>query len=427
MNTRHLVLAAGVAGVALAGYSLGKLERESAPPARPAAVAAAAKPAAPAPTAAPAPAPAASAPAATPRTEVPAGHPATPDPGDVEQFAVGNSNVKSLLADGSLMWIGSSKGVIRYDTRSGQHRTFDNNSGLLSNGVFYLGKVKDEIWAGTYGGGLSVLNEQTGAWRNYNVPHGMADAFVYEALTTKEGDVWFATWWGANRVVKGELDNPQAWETYTVQNTGGGLPNDWVYGLAEGKNGDMWVATEGGLAHLVEGKWTNWSHKDGLGAEYETVKAEIPFRNDPGQASSHHAMQKKEQGLAGVDIAYNPNYVISLAVDDDGRVWAGTWGGGLSLFDGRSWRTYTTKDGLPANHVFMLRRDPRGTLWVGTSKGLAAFDGTRFNAYGKNEGLFSENVFSMAFAENGDAWVGSFGGVARFPGGIKKRLATTLQ
>jgi ligand-binding sensor domain-containing protein len=52
-------------------------------------------------------------------------------------------------------------------------------------------------------------------------------------------------------------------------------------------------------------------------------------------------------------------------------VWAGTWGGGLSRFDGRTWTQYTVAEGLPGNHVFMLHIDPKGALWIGTNNGLA--------------------------------------------------------
>lgn len=336
------------------------------------------------------------------------------------RFTVGEVNVKALFADGPDLWIGTSKGVIHYQMTTGQHTIYDNKSGLLSNGVFYISKVKGEIWIGTYGGGLSVLNPKTETWRNYNVPQGMADAFCYGALVTHDGDYWIATWSGANRVRKGEIDNLKAWQTFTVANTGGGLPNDWVYGLAEGKNGEIWFATEGGLARFVDGKWSHWDHKDGLGADYDVVKAEIPFRNDPGQVSSHHAMQKKQQGLGNVDIAYNPNYIVSLAIDEDGKVWAGTWGAGLSVFDGKSFKTYTMKDGLPANHIFMLKRDAKGGMWIGTSHGLVKHDGHKFIRFGMQDGLVSENVFSMAITASGDTWVGTFGGVTHFPDGLKR-------
>lgn len=329
-------------------------------------------------------------------------------------FRVGNRNVKSMLADGPLMWVGTSGGVIRYDTRTDEYTMFDNSNGLLSNGVFYVGKLHDRIAVGTYGGGLSLLDPQSGQWQNYNVPQGLADAFVYEVLEASNSDVWIATWSGANRIRGGRLDDRKAWDTFTVENTGGGLPNDWVYGLDEGPDGTIWLGTEGGLASYKQDKWQNWQHKDGLGADYELVKADIQFKNDPGKASSHHARQKTEQGLENVDVAYNPNYIISMEVDHNGIVWCGTWGGGLARFDGKSWKNFTTREGMPSNHIFMLREDQQGQLWAGTSAGLVAFDTEgEHRVYTVNDGLYTNNVFSMAEGSDNSRWIGSYGGVAR--------------
>ncbi|HEY5791576.1 MAG TPA: two-component regulator propeller domain-containing protein [Gammaproteobacteria bacterium] len=332
-------------------------------------------------------------------------------------FQVGNRNVKSMLADGDSVWVGTSGGVVRYNLKDDTHRLYDNRGGLLSNGIFWIGKVGGRISVGTYGGGLSLFDEAKDQWDHYNIQHGLADAFVYGVLEANNGDVWIATWSGANRIRGGQLDDREKWDTFTVANTGGGLPNDWVYGIAEGKDGVIWMATEGGLARFEDGNWQNWKHDDGLGAKYEVVRDSIQFKNDPAKVSSHHARQKVEQGLEQVDVAYNPNYIVSLAVDPDGSVWAGTWGGGLGHFDGSNWTNYTVNEGLPANHVFMLRFDQAGELWVGTSQGLArrGKDG-KFTVLTQNDGLFSNNVFSMDEASDGSLWIGSFGGVTRlFP------------
>ena len=354
---------------------------------------------------------------------MPAGHPTTSENNNsagadpnakFTHFRVGNRNVKSILKDGDRMWIGTSGGVIRYTVNNDQYKLYNNQNGLLSNGVFYVGKLGERIAVGTYGGGLSLLEPQSETWSNYNVPQGLADAFVYEVMEASNGDVWIATWSGANRIRGGKLDDPKAWETYTVENTAGGLPNDWVYGLDEGPDGTIWLGTEGGLARYRDGQWKNWQHADGLGADYALVKQDIQFKNDPGQSSSHHARQKSEQGLENVDVAYNPNYIISMEVDSNGNVWCGTWGGGLARFDGENWRNYTTREGLPANHIFMLREDATGQLWVGTSAGLVAFDEEgESRIYTSDDGLYSNNVFSMAEGSDGSRWVGSYGGVAR--------------
>ncbi len=329
-------------------------------------------------------------------------------------FRVGNKNVKRIHVDGDMVWVGTSGGVVRYDTRSDAYKLFDSQSGLLSNGVFHVSRLGDRIAVGTYGGGLSLLDPKTERWTTYNIPGGLGDAFVYDVLTARNGDVWIATWSGVNRVRGGRLDDRSAWELHTVASTGGGLPNDWVYGLAEGRDGEIWLGTEGGLARFAGDRWENWNHARGLGAPYDKVKDAISYKNDPSKVSEHHARQKQEMGLEKVDVAYNPNYIVSMTVDARGVVWAGTWGGGLSRFDGRTWKHYTTAEGLPGNHVFMLHIDPKGALWIGTNNGLARMKPEGgFDVLTAHDGLFGNVVFSMATARDGTQWIGSFGGVAR--------------
>ena len=328
-------------------------------------------------------------------------------------FRVGNKNVKSIYADGKVIWVGTSGGVVRYDTGDDSFKLYDVRNGLLSNGMFFVGKVKGQIAVGTYGGGLSLLDEKSGTWKTYNIPEGLGDAFVYDVITARNGDIWIATWSGANRIRGGDLDDRSKWDLFTVENTRGGVPNDWVYGLAEGRNGDIWLATEGGMARFSNNRWENWNHARGLGADYEKVKKDIAFRNDPGTQSLHHAKQKQEMGLGDVNVAYNPNYVVSLEVDRQGNVWAGTWGGGLSRFDGRKWVSYTTAEGLPGNHVFMLHQDGKGRMWIGTNNGLTQWqDGKFARTMTTADGLFANNIFAMATTADGDLWIGSYGGVA---------------
>jgi ligand-binding sensor domain-containing protein len=330
-------------------------------------------------------------------------------------FRVGNRNVKSIFIEDDLVWVGTSGGVIRYEPKNDDYRLFDVRNGLLANGVFHVSRWKEgKILVGTYGGGLAVYDEVLDKFDIFNVPQGLADAFVYDVQVTPDGDMWIATWSGANRVLGGRLEDPSAWETYTVENTRGGLPNDWVYGLDMGANGEIWFATEGGLSRYKDGEWQAWNHKDGQGAVYDLVKDDNTFMTDPAKVSSHHARQKVEMGLQDIDTAYNPNYIVALEVDRDGIVWVGTWGGGLARFDGNSFTNYTVKDGLASNHVFMLHEDDKGVLWVGTSNGMSRMQNGQFTArMTTRDGLFSNTIFSMDTQKDDTMWIGSFGGVAR--------------
>lgn len=404
MNHKTLAVAVIAAGAAIAGaYVIGKQQgTHQAPPPKPVAT-----------TAAPADAPKAPAAGRSGPTDAPAGDRVGFDPTQkFTHFRVGNKNVKAIYADQDVMWVGTSGGVVRYDAKSDQYRLYDVKSGLLSNGMFFVGRIQGKLTVGTYGGGMSMLDEQNNTWKTYNIPDGLGDAFVYDVIETRNGDVWIATWSGVNRVRGGKLDDRSQWELHTVENTKGGLPNDWVYGLAEGKNGEIWLATEGGMARFADGKWENWNHSRGIGADYAKVKDDIAFNSDPAKESSHHAQQKRDMGLQDVDQAYNPNYIVSLEVDQDGTVWAGTWGGGLAHFDGKGWSNITTKEGLPGNHIFMLHRDSQNRLWIGTNNGLALKQGGSYKIMRTEDGLFNNAVFSMATTSDGSLWVGSYGGVA---------------
>ncbi len=76
-------------------------------------------------------------------------------------FRVGNKNVKRIFVDGDTVWVGTSGGAVRYDTRADEYKLFDTKSGLLSNGVFHVGRLGDRITVGTYGGGLALLDIKT--------------------------------------------------------------------------------------------------------------------------------------------------------------------------------------------------------------------------------------------------------------------------
>ena len=62
--------------------------------------------------------------------------------------------------------------------------------------------------------------------------------------------------------------------------------------------------------------------------------------------------------------------------DDDGILWFGTWGGGVSVYDGKTFLNLTTEDGLMDNFVWCIHRDPDGAMWFGTRGGVARYDGS---------------------------------------------------
>ncbi len=73
---------------------------------------------------------------------------------------------------------------------------------------------------------------------------------------------------------------------------------------------------------------------------------------------------KKSDGLAN-------NYINAIVIDPFGNKWFGTWGGGVSKFDGVKWTNYTTDDGLANNRVNSIAIDSKGNMWFGTGDGVS--------------------------------------------------------
>lgn len=79
-------------------------------------------------------------------------------------------------------------------------------------------------------------------------------------------------------------------------------------------------------------------------------------------------------------------------------------------------RTFTIDDGLPSNQIRALCQDRRGYLWIGTyGGGVSMFDGTTFRSYTTLDGLPSAIVWSLTASrfEEDVVWLGTWGGLCR--------------
>lgn len=111
--------------------------------------------------------------------------------------------------------------------------------------------------------------------------------------------------------------------------------------------------------------------------------------------------------------------VVTLLRDSRGRLWAGTYYGGLSCYDGQRFVNYRPRQGedgaLPDADVWALAEDRDGHIWVGTlNHGLQCLDPRtgRFTSYSSvNSGLASDCVVSLCLRSDGNLLVGTVGGV----------------
>jgi len=77
-------------------------------------------------------------------------------------------------------------------------------------------------------------------------------------------------------------------------------------------------------------------------------------------------------------------------------------------------KTYTTAEGLVHNDVHRIVRDSRGFLWFCTAGGLSQFDGYTFRNFGTEHGLPHASVNDLLETRGGEYWLATDGGLVRF-------------
>ncbi|MEX1276097.1 MAG: two-component regulator propeller domain-containing protein, partial [Bacteroidota bacterium] len=108
--------------------------------------------------------------------------------------------------------------------------------------------------------------------------------------------------------------------------------------------------------------------------------------------------------------AMTSNYVWTIAEGPDGSLWFGTQGGGLCRIKENQCTAFTTKDGLPSNHVTALQFDKSDRLWIGTNRGLALYADSTFQVFTKENGLADDEVGTLLSDSQGSLWIGTNGG-----------------
>lgn len=117
-----------------------------------------------------------------------------------------------------------------------------------------------------------------------------------------------------------------------------------------------------------------------------------------------------------------PGGVHCLMQDRRGYLWLATTAGmsvatGLCRYDGAEFITYTTKDGLPHNHIHIIYEDQRGLIWLGTPEGVSCYDGKRFTNYTTENGLADNNIWAICEDYEKRLWFGgNDGGVSCYDG-----------
>jgi diguanylate cyclase (GGDEF)-like protein len=202
------------------------------------------------------------------------------DPNDPS--TLGAPGVMSLLEDSSnRLWIGTyGGGLSRLDRSTGLFRRYlpdavnpGNPAALSANRVTALAQDRTgRLWVGTDGGGLNVLDPNTGRFfhleHTANQQRSLGGSTVYSIYVDPRGTVWVGTRSGGLDRVVGSALAPEAIR-FDNFNERDGLPNDTVYGIHADTAGRLWLSTNYGLARFDPGtgEFRSFHRSNGLQAE----------------------------------------------------------------------------------------------------------------------------------------------------------------
>jgi len=297
----------------------------------------------------------------------------------------------------------------------------------------------DLIFAGTYGGGLYILDDYdptTPDWTHYVVGDGsgLPSNFVTAIDMVDEEDyVMFLGTDEGFAVGEGDYDDLD-FTAYNMSNTSGGLISNAVTAIAayEGDDELALIGTQHGLAvydnrFSSQGlRWTFATVESTGGALADDWVTDVAVSQDGSTfwlatmwgASSYDPIADVWQTFRTTNSGLISDIVFCVDVDPEGNPWFGTMRGVCTCEpDGTDWHSYRKNNtGLASDVVLSIEVDYAGYVWAGTDAGLSCLNPglgvCDYNYYANDSGLFSNRICSIDVDPYGNRWFGTQVGIS---------------
>lgn len=296
-------------------------------------------------------------------------------------------------------WIGTQGGgLCRYDGSDFNYYT--RTDSLLSNRIYSLKEIENEIWIGQKGG-VTVFNLDGDFIKNYRLAN---QTTIVNDITSYGGKTYLATDKGLMELVKNSFvfytENPNLKDVSITKF------------FKTTNEPELWLCTNQGLLNF-----SNPFSKINLarGLNSNLVECAVEFRGAwvigtyGGGVSIYNGEKLYVPELLK---AYKSEIITSLFVTDNNEIWIGTINNGIFVFsvDNNSIKNYRSENGLANNHIKTILSDHWNNIWIGTSGGgVSIFQNSPFIKYTKESGLNGNYVYAVVNDKNNNIWVGTEG------------------
>lgn len=243
------------------------------------------------------------------------------------------SQVNSILkdSDGDI-WFATHSGISLLNNSSRRWtylRDLENSEGIYGYKIMTISEDnRKRIWIGGYGNGLHCYDKKSRKLIDYTSEAG--SIYIYNTYYDNNGNMWVG---GIASLLTKINMNSNRVSKYNIKN---------VTVIINKNRDQLWVGTSTGLYIL----------------DINSGKV-IPY--------SEFAPELKE---------VSNDYINCLYQDNTGRLWIGTNGGGVNLYDSvkNHIDVFSTEDGISSNFINGIFPDDNGTVWISTDKGIGCFD-----------------------------------------------------
>ncbi len=318
---------------------------------------------------------------------------------------------------------------------------------ILAKHTDALGKTHEARFA-CQAHSIVPLTRQLGYWETYDVTDGLGGPFVMSILQDRQGALWFALREGGGVC---RYDG-RRFRTFTTQD---GLPSNSVWTIFEDSRGTLWFGTMDcgtwkgrGVCKYDGATFQTFTTKEGLVndavvAIYEDNRGHLWFGTLQGVSEFDGVTFRNSTAELDFPSEISRAMVGAIAQDKAGNFWFGhglrtqvSVGRGATRYDGKSFTTFTTREGLASNDVTAITTDAQGNVWFGTDGGgvsklsvaksrESGYDGKTFVNFSTAEGLPHYAVKDAFQTKAGELWLALSGGVSRYRNGKFQHFTTT--
>lgn len=372
------------------------------------------------------------------------------------EYSIPSDEINSIMCDKQgNMWIGTiGGGVLMADTRQPLftlHTLHFGNDDIPATAVRSL-FADDErnLWMGVGTYGMACREYTTGELKMYSHIPEFSEVTSFPALYTmvqrkKTGEIWFGMYNGGIYVYrKGEKVR------HLIPENCGFMHSRVVSALYEDELGNCWVGTRGGLGvRMADGtdyRFDEMNFNDSISTNGIYVRDIIKdMDNSIWLATSNYGIvhitgdiyqpsSLKYENYSFHNRRLITNTVFCLHLDRFGRLWAGTEGGGLYLYDRKSnqFQEKSQLYSIPGDVIGSIEEDKSGNLWLGTISGLVRLNvavvGGDFSTrvYTSADGVQDNFVVNSSCSRDGELFFGGFKGYnSFFPDNMEEQVLET--